>query len=415
MALRALVTVTRHGGAEIRVKLATHCNTLSKLISSDASDEDICEMVVSIIAHAVGAVTEGPENSCAYPKILQKLDISTMLKLVVQAAKQHPKNTALFQHATEFIAFSCLHAAKAYASAPEAVRFLVAGMRCSDWVIRCCCIGGLTQLHRWESEDDQRSLDPKKLISAIQRGIPPRLNDRLIDYGFDRCELYLTIRTTNEFQHAFMQCAQDHDLYALGLKLHKFILQTEFSISTEGHYETINERTGKREKLNVGLPFDKWSDALPICAEVLRKRGHPEDAEAADILDIKFKIMRARVAEAAKQAEEALKRSPDCAYFYYAISLSANHVVSLRTSKKGIKCKNITPFVRWQMTQRAVEHAGELGLTMIQQSPGKGDNKWEEGIAFLISSYEDAKVFLNQAPPDNRHMKNVSYWTEYPS
>ncbi|TFK22369.1 hypothetical protein FA15DRAFT_681689 [Coprinopsis marcescibilis] len=393
MALRALVTVTHHGGAEIRAKIATHCNTLTNLLSTYASDEDICEMVVSIITHAVGAVTEGPESSCAFPKILKTLDMSTMLKLVVQATKQHPQSAALFEHATEFIASSSLHATKAFASVPEAVRYLVAGMRCPDWIMRCYCIGGLTRLHRWESEDDQRILDPKKLISAIQRGIPPHLNDRLISYGPARCELYLSLRTTNEFQNALMQCVQDHDLYALGLKLHKIILQTEFSIS-EGYYETVNERTGKREMMNVGLPFDRWSDALPICADVLRKRGKREDADAADILDIKFKIMRAKVDQAAKQAEEALKRSPDCAYFYYAISLSADHIAGLRASKKGIKCKNITPF-------RAVEHAGELGT---------GEHKWEEGIAFLMSSYEDAKVFLEQAPPDNRYMKNVSYW-----
>jgi len=42
--------------------------------------------------------------------------------------------------------------------------------------------------------------------------------------------------------------------------------------------------------------------------------------------------------------------------------------------------------------------------------PEAGDKKWEEGTAFLMSALEDAKRFMQEAPPDNRHMKNVLYW-----
>ena len=37
-------------------------------------------------------------------------------------------------------------------------------------------------------------------------------------------------------------------------------------------------------------------------------------------------------------------------------------------------------------------------------------SKWQVGVAFLQSSLEDAKRFLEEAPPDNRYMKNVAYW-----
>ena len=54
---------------------------------------------------------------------------------------------------------------------------------------------------------------------------------------------------------------------------------------------------------------------------------------------------------------------------------------------------------------RAVNHAAELGLETLQIAPQLGQNKWEEGIAFLMSTLEDVKTFIEEAPPDHRYMK----------
>lgn len=37
----------------------------------------------------------------------------------------------------------------------------------------------------------------------------------------------------------------------------------------------------------------------------------------------------------------------------------------------------------------------------------EGAKKWEEGVAFLNSAYEDAKTYINDGPPDMRGMKGV--------
>lgn len=60
--------------------------------------------------------------------------------------------------------------------------------------------------------------------------------------------------------------------------------------------------------------------------------------------------------------------------------------------------------------QRAVDHAGDIGIQILQDSPMVGKAKWEKGLAFLMSALEDAKTFVDQAPPDNRHMNAVLYW-----
>ena len=61
---------------------------------------------------------------------------------------------------------------------------------------------------------------------------------------------------------------------------------------------------------------------------------------------------------------------------------------------------------------RAVEHAGDLGITTLQDVHG-GKNEQENaarGVAFLMSAWEDAKTFTSEAPPDNRHMLTILSW-----
>ncbi|KAG5341409.1 hypothetical protein C0989_010775 [Termitomyces sp. Mn162] len=182
-------------------------------------------------------------------------------------------------------------------------------------------------------------------------------------------------------------------MYSLGLKLAEYILRTEFSIA-EGVFQSQDPRSGKIEVGDLGLPFTRWVDALPPCARAIRMGGTPKEEDLADILDIKYHILKQRISNAVELARKGLKRTPDQAYFYYAITLSADHVEGLRAAKKGLKCKHITPFVRFQLMQRAVEHAGDMVIRILQDSPAVGKAKWEEGIAFLMSALDDTKHAL---------------------
>ena len=152
-----------------------------------------------------------------------------------------------------------------------------------------------------------------------------------------------------------------------------------------------------------------WTDALPHCARALRARGTPADLDMADVLDLKFYIIRSRIPDAIAHGQRAIERNPDLAYAYYAISMGADHEQGLRAVKKGLKCKNITPFVRHYLLWRAVEHAGDLGVSTLQEARGEGADH-AEGIAFLMSAWEDAKTFTAEAPPDNRHMQTILNW-----
>ncbi|KAF8899811.1 hypothetical protein CPB84DRAFT_1780041 [Gymnopilus junonius] len=411
LALRALSTITHHGGAKVRTAIAQHANVLTKLIRDLPDDDKVAELAIITIAHSITAVVEGTPKGPSNPTALKSIDMVDVLKTTLEATKRpYARPRLILDHAVEVLVCSAMHASSSFQAYPSSINFLVAGLRSKDWVTRCSCLGGLVRLYHMECEDDTRQLDPQRLMFAIQRGAPENLQDVMMDYGLMRCDIYITLKCSGDYQKAMMQVAQDHDLYGLGLKLGDLILRTEFSIA-DGMFEVEDPVTGRHSVEDFGLPFKLWGDALPHCAKAIRRRNKPgEEQDMADILDIKFMIMRQRISDAVAFAKKSIQRSPEQAYFYYAITLSADGVQGLRAAKKGLKCKLTTPFVKYQMMQRAVTHAADMGTRLLQEMPEVGDKKWEEGIAFLTSALEDARSYLDGAPPDNRYMKNVGYW-----
>ncbi|PPQ99480.1 hypothetical protein CVT24_005271 [Panaeolus cyanescens] len=411
MALQALNTITHHGGADVRTEILKHSNTLTTLLHDFPEDEDVGTLCVSILAHCVWAAYEG-EHEPKYPDIVRSLDLAEILKEVIEATKRPYWNRrAVVDHAVSLAATTTFHGAQAFKRHHAAVKFLVAGLRSKDWVTRGTCLGGILRLYRNEAEEDQRLINPMRLMDiSYGERFPPRLNDALTKYGPSKCEIYMTVSTTGEFASAMIQHSQSsrRDLYALGLKLAPLILRTEFSV-TEG-LGIVNESSNGTQSTGIDLPYKLWGDALPHCARAIREQGKPNEADLADILDIKWCLLRQRFPQATEYAQKGLERNPNQAYFYYTISLMGNIVQGLGAAKKGLKCKSITPFVKYQLMQRAVEHAGNLGIQMLQQSPEVGDAQWEEGVSCLMSALEDAKAYIEGAPPDNRYMKNVSYW-----
>ncbi|KAJ6616468.1 hypothetical protein B0H10DRAFT_1949115 [Mycena sp. CBHHK59/15] len=404
LALRALTTVTHHGGVEVRMEIAKWYLVLVRLVKEFPDDRKTVELAIVNLSHClISAISD--EGLKVDAHFGDSLELQDVLQGVTDALHRPFPSRVLVDHSVQLLAMSTLH----HKVPPTTANFLVAGLRSKDWIFRCTCLGGLVRLHREESEPDQRGLDPMKFMACVQKPIPPHLNEIVRAYGFKECETYLTLNASSEFQSAMMSCVSTGDLYSLGIKIAGLILKTEFSVS-EGMFQSENPVTGRREFMDVGLPFKMWSDALPHCAKAIRDKGLPAQADMADILDIKFQIIRQRIPDALKVANAGLKRNPDFAYAYYALTLSADPVVGLRAAKKGMKCTKVTPFVRFQMMQRAVEHAGEMGIRILQDTASTGDKKWEEGIAFLMSALDDSKTYISEAPPDNRHMKNVLYW-----
>ncbi|KAK0204206.1 hypothetical protein DFS33DRAFT_1374397 [Desarmillaria ectypa] len=381
VALRALSLITHHGREEIRFEVARHSNKLAKSLSKFSDDAAGSELVVSVLAHSIPAVVMFDTIS-PKPDILRALDMNAILKEVTESMKRPDASTYLINHASELLSLSTLNCCAAFKQIPAAMTFLFAGLRGTDWAFRCTCLGGVIRFHRHESEEDTRGMDPMKFMAAINRKFPPHINDLLLDYSFERYETYMTLAATRDFQSAMMKCAKDHDLYRLGPSIAPIIIRTEYSFA-----DGI-------PCVDIGLPFTIWGDCLPHCAKAIRAKGNPAEADVADILDIKYFIKTARLPAALRLAQKSLKRNPQRAYFYYAITLVADPVQGLRAAKKGLK----------------FSHAIELRLRKLQEARRFDVVPWHEGVAFLTSVLEDSKTYIKQASPDNRHMKSVLYW-----
>lgn len=418
LALRALTLITQHGGGSVRLKIALHAPALTNLVDSFPDDPLLCNLVVSILSHAVGVAVIGDEGKPEYPHVLKQLDMPKILSTTVHCMTQPFSDNSSIHHGLELLTNASLQASPAYKKVPEAIKILVAGMRAEALETRAMCLGALMRIYNLGADSEACHFDPKRIVHIVKsNGTPKHLSDVLMAYGPTKCEIYMTMNIHLDFTRAMTTYPEDMNLYSLGLKIARCILSTEYSVY-EGFYQVQSKRTGRWDATDLGLPFQRYSDALPLCAKAIRERGDPSEVDLADVLDIKFKIMRQRLDDATAQARQSLQRNPCCAYFYYAIALNADPKNGLRAAKQGMKCRNTTPFIHFQLMHRAVEHAAQLALDTLQEVHLTGESLGDQakkdklslGLAFLESAVEDATRFMSEAPPDNRYKKNMAYW-----
>ncbi|ESK96281.1 set and mynd domain-containing protein 3 [Moniliophthora roreri MCA 2997] len=412
MALRSLSSVAHHGSDIVHTELAKLTPTLLRLLNERPDDPKVAELVITIMSHSiVGVVSKHISLTTHTPYRPSYLKIRTILDATIKQLKNPAASRYLIDHAITLLAHLAYHYGPEIKADKSVVNFFIAGLRNKNWEFRCQCLSGIIRMHLHEDEDDTRSFDPNIYLEIAQKRWPDNLVNVFYDYGQPRTDMYIRMTTQRDFQKALMAVASSRDLYAFGLTLYDLILRTEWAIA-DGLFQEQDPRTGKKIPMDsavLGLPFQRYPDALPHCANAIRAKGNPDELDKADVLDIKYLIMKQRVREAADFARKSLQRNPDFAYYYYAISLTADRVEGLKASKKGLKCKQTSPFVRHQLIQRAVEHAGDYGLGTLNEA-GSDQKKWEEGVALLMSALDDSKLFVKEAPPDNHRMRNVLYW-----
>lgn len=405
--LQALSAVTHHGGSEIRVAIAKHTSKLLQLMEEFPDNEALNEQITVTLSHAVSAVIiteDGPVDARA----IQQLNMPNLLRLTMRNIRRPTASHYMLSHAIELLSNATLNCSREIKAIPSIVNLLVAALRSDDLTLRGTVLGGVIYLTQKESEFDRAFHDPHKFLAAIRRGFPQHLSDLLMAYDPTRCDTYLTLQCCNEHQKAMFRAAQDHDLLSLGRTLARLVVTTEYAV-TDGGFQVKNPRTGRLELDNAGLPFTMWSDALQVCAHRLRETGDAQDRDRADIIELKFFISKQRLPEALALAHRAIARNPQVAYYHYALSLGPDPAEGLRACKKGLKCKETTPFVQSYLRWRAVDHAGELGLQKLACAH-TGDAAYAEGIAFMTSALEDAKAFVSETSPDNRHMHTMLNW-----
>jgi len=408
MAAQALVNVTRHGGLEVRYDLAKVTPGLTRILETYPDDSVTSEHLIITIEHCVGSVLTGNIGEDPIKtRILASIDMERTLKAVLRVLRNPGISFTLLAHASELLAHSTFKAAKECLAIPALIRFLVAGLRSMDWSHRCTALTGIIYLHARGSEVDSLIADPNKFSQAIQSGLPPHLSDLMAKYGPQHTTAYIRLKVQKDFQDAMMKARQDHDLFSLGVTLSQFIMLTDYSIIA-GSFYFHEPDAGKWTADSGGLPFVMWTEALPYCAKALREKG---ELDKADILEIKYSFTKQQPERAGQLAKVALKRNSSVSYFHYAVSMNVDEVEGLRAAKKGLRCNDLTPFIRHQLLWRAVEHAAWIGQKHLADCGSETEARvWEEGIAFMLSALDDAKEYVETAPPDHTHRKDVLYW-----
>ncbi|RDX49823.1 hypothetical protein OH76DRAFT_1482910 [Lentinus brumalis] len=407
VALNALVMVTHHGGEQSRVQIARQLNrTLVKLVEDLPDDPKAVELAISTMDHATEAVIANEDPPSLV--LVKEIDVQSVLTVTVAALRKPTISYTLVSHALNLLASAAQHCPAMCKAVPGLTALTAAFLRSKNINIRATAMGGLLRLPIAECEQDAMHFDFNGLMVAAAAGPPDHLLDIAVDYGMDRLDLHVMLKAVGAYTDAISRAMQDRDMYALGKKLVDLTQRAEYVIA-EGGWQGADGRVfGSAELGNA--PFTRWTDALPLCAKALRAKGGKDDLDAADILDMKFLIIRQRLPEAIALGIAAIKRNPRLAYAYYIISMGTNVEEGLCAVKKGLKCQKITPFVRNQLLWRATCHAGLRGMEILQQAREGDMAARAEGTAFLMSAWEDAKTFISEAPPDTRHMLGMIGW-----
>ncbi|KAI9068810.1 hypothetical protein FKP32DRAFT_1754236 [Trametes sanguinea] len=409
VALQALTVVTHHGGLPARQEIARYNDVLVEVMQNHPDDPKVAELAVVTIAHATESVVACEETPD--PRLVRAAAIRPVLEATLAALRRPTYSHVMHTHALGLLTACPQHCPQECKAVPSLLNFFAAMTRSKNINARAASFTGILRLPIAEAEFEQSHFDPNRFLAIYHRGLPKHLSDILVDYGVENSELSVTTKSTADYQRAMLQTLQDRDMYALGKKLVDLIQRNEFAISEGGfQMEGPGGTLSFADKTQTGLPFTRWTDALPLCATALRAKRTPADLDAADILEMKFYMTRGRLPEAIALGHTALKRNRDLAYAYYIVSMGADVEEGLRAVKKGLKCKKISPFVRFQMLWRAVGHAAQRGLTTLTDAAEGDMQARAEGTAYLMSAWEDSKTYISEAPPDGRHMLAVLSW-----
>ncbi|KDR72532.1 hypothetical protein GALMADRAFT_228823 [Galerina marginata CBS 339.88] len=402
LAILALHIVTRQGSADVDVEFANCANRFTKLMRDQPDDDALVQQGVPILTQLI-ATAVGDTKPGAYPPLLASMDIVGVLKMIMEVVKKpYSDYDSVVGDAMLLLSQLSLHGAAAFKAYPTAISFLAAGMRSKDWSCRCICLCSLLRLNSLEKDNSYPTIsDLHQGVETMDSRLPPHLVDIIDEYGSTRSHFRTLAFCHSEFAKAIKVHSQNPDLYAFGLKLASLMMQTRYLIAHSDFTDHID---------HAGSQFSWHIDCLALSANVIRAKGTPDERDQADVLDINYLLINNHRPEALAIARQGLERNPEQAYFYNILSHSENPIQALHLAKKGLKCKTITPCVKYALLEYAIENGAYVGSGQLQQTRNLDHPSWKEGIALLTSAIDDAKAYIESAPPDEPYMRNACSW-----
>ncbi|KAF7308188.1 hypothetical protein HMN09_00666600 [Mycena chlorophos] len=355
LALDSLVALTHHGGIEVRAEVAkATCEPLLRLLRDLPDDPHVPQLAIRVLAHTIaGAVSN--EAKQQDPKLASTLPLASVAQAFVDALRRPNATGEMVTHVT-----TCLvELSEDIQLTKSMVELLVAGLRYNRWFDRTRCLSGLLIHVIPQAAFDLRTMDPTKVVQCIA-GIahaPACVRETMHAWGLQRTGSYRMVASNREFAAALgAGYASGGGMYEAGKKIAELIVGTEnaffdgfFPVKNPANAQMMLPGGGSSPSSSVQF----WSDTLPICARAIREKQIASETHLADILELKFLLMRQRYPDAVDLAQRALRRNPDFAYPYYIMMLALDDEPALRAAKRGIQflASRVGAFVRFGLSK----------------------------------------------------------------
>ncbi|KAI1784357.1 hypothetical protein LXA43DRAFT_1042935 [Ganoderma leucocontextum] len=396
-------------GIPLDFEIARYNSQIVSVLQKHRRNSKIAGYALRVLAHTTPMVLASEELWAARPNLGSDIAVTEVVSAVLDVFKQ-PAHLAddILQIALIPLLRSCVSTCREQCrNLPDVLPFFTSLTHSTNLTARSIGAAMLLRIARLESEaegDDPELMVRSRLpradnLEVALTELPPDLLGIMRDHGIENCETLVKVRCATGIMSAMRTFEKDRDLRALGVRLAGLAQESELVCDPEAFIKSED------------VPFEQWIDAMHYCATVFREQGGEANLDLADVLELKH-LLTLRRKEALALAERAVARNPDVAFAHYAITLQTNKLLyGLQAAKKGLKCKNLTPYLRRRMLWCAVEHAGEEGMRLLctRELEPKEDRK-AQALAYLESAAEDARTFIETSAPDARQMTYVIDW-----
>lgn len=398
-ALQMLLVFTHDGCRthELVLKaIAGHSQILSRVIRSNSSNRKDVDLALVVMAHSMRFLASGSS---------EQLQEDAVLRHAVQTAfdllrKPHPSKSTM-THCLMLLMTAVQYVPERFKQDVVLNSLLVALLHAKDIVTRVTAMEGMLVLCQVDSGLDSYEVDLQRLEHSLKHPNPPPVPlDFVTPEEYPRwlqqSDSALLHHLSMEYVKAMSQAVRDRDLVSLGRSVADMVQRCPLIV--DGSWEKLEQCEGQHG--HPPLPISLWSDALPESAKALRLNGTTSDRDAADVLDLKFFMLRNRDGEATALAREIIERNPENAFACYVVSLGGDMDDGLHAATRGLRCPKLTPFLRKQLLWRVVELEAWQGFEQLLTAEIGNQRAHEQGIELLRTAYEHTETFLTEASPD---------------
>ena len=401
VALRALNAISLTPGKGIPSHFLKGAPIVLKLALRYLDDPDTLSIITSIFSH----------SSISLRKLAPSSNVAAFYHAVIDALKDAAVTAYMFDHAIVFFGNTfCDIIEEAGDIFSSIVALQIALLHSQDLLCRVRAITILCDDSLYSSPSPEKK--PMVLDSGITRSdggrhcvstvriagdidlnnLPSKFARAVKKYGRNKTQIATLHRAKSAFASVFLKYSPDTDLAQIGRALADLILRYQHALP-----DLICWCCGNAARCADCRQVRTWPELVQKCVEVLRGQAFmsEKDTLCADILQWRLECDNRVDEDLWNFCESMRAKHPQCPLFYYIpYDLDADLGSVLQLSRRGLKCPKIPDWLRFALLDRAAQKAFGLATTYAMQSQ-------RICYAFLLCAFEDTRVLLKEAPPDD--------------